>query len=131
MNETIIASVITALLTYFGTKKQTEYQLKGKQVEADVNTEGMYVKNMSIILAEYKEQVSGFRDELKQVKQEFAAFKDEHYRKINEYEVYTKELEEENEKSKGIIANLKEIIAKLKQEIANLKEQIAILKEDK
>jgi len=93
--ETILASVITALLTFWGTKKQAEHQLKEKKAEVDANTEGMYVQNMAMILAEYKEQVSGFREELRVVKAEFSDFRREHYKKIEEYKIYVAELEEE------------------------------------
>lgn len=117
MNETIIATIITAALTYLGTKKQTEHQLKGKQLESEANTEGMYVQNMSMILAEYKEQVSGFRNELSLVKQEFSEFKKEHYRKIEEYKFYVAELEEENEALKDEITDLKVEVEHLKGEI--------------
>ena len=114
--ETILASVITALLTFWGTKKQTEYQLKEKKAEVDANTEGMYVQNMAMILAEYKEQVSGFRDELRQVKSEFAIFREEHYRKMDEYKVYVKELEEENEELRDENTELKEQLAYMEGE---------------
>lgn len=109
--ETILASVITALLTFWGTKKQAEHQLKEKEAEVEANTEGMYVQNMAMILAEYKEQVSGFRDELRQVKSEFAIFREEHYRKMDEYKVYVKELEEENEELRDENTELKEQLA--------------------
>ena len=114
--ETILASVITALLTFWGTKKQTEYQLKEKKAEVEANTEGMYVQNMAMILAEYKEQVSGFRDELRQVKSEFAIFREEHYRKMDEYKVYVKELEEENEELRDENTELKEQLAYMEGE---------------
>jgi len=115
--ETILASVITALLTFWGTKKQAEHQLKEKKAEVEANTEGMYVQNMSMILAEYKEQVSGFRNELSLVKQEFSEFKKEHYRKIEEYKFYVAELEEENEALKDEITDLKVEVEHLKGEI--------------
>ncbi|SFB91021.1 hypothetical protein SAMN04488102_101373 [Alkalibacterium subtropicum] len=115
-NEAIIVAVITGLLTYFGTKKQTEYQLKGKEVEADANTEGMYVQNMSMILAEYKEQVSGFREELRVVKAEFSDFRREHYKKIEEYKIYVEELEEEIDALKDERNDLKLELSYLKGE---------------
>jgi len=119
--ETVLIPVLTAFLTYIGTKRHTEYQLRGTQVEADANTEGMYVQNMSLILTEYKEQVSGFRSDLlvvreenAEIKRSFAAFKDQHYKEIGEYKIYIEELEES-------IEELKEENSELRLEVAYLK----------
>ena len=110
--ETILASVITALLTFWGTKKQAAYQLK----EKEANTEGMYVQNMAMILAEYKEQVSGFREELRVLKAEFSDFRREHYKKIEEYKIYVAELEEEIDALKDERNDLKLEVSYLKGE---------------
>lgn len=76
--------------TYYGPKKKAEVEGKSKveevKMEGDSNAEVMYVTNMSVILGEYKEQVSGFRNELENVRKEFASFKDAHNKEVAEYQ---------------------------------------------
>ena len=93
-------------------------------MESETNSEGMYVENMSVILAEYKEQVSGFRDEVKQlkelnetIKKEFDEFRHDHYKEIEEYKKYIDLIEIENKE--------------LKEENSDLKLEVAFLKEGK
>lgn len=123
-SETFIVGLITAVLTYLGTRTQGKYNVKRQEVESETNSEGMYVENMSVILSEYKEQVRGFRDEVKQlrkinenIKKEFDQFKHEHYKEIEEYKKYVDLIETENEE--------------LKEENSDLKLEVAFLKEGK
>ena len=131
MNEhitTAIVAIVSSLGTYFATRIQSQYSLRSKRIESDSATEGIYVQNMEMILREYKEQVSGFRAEVaelrsenKRIKQEFRDFKDMHYKEMEEYMEYIsivdtekKALVEENEELK--IENIE-----LKSEISTLK----------
>ena len=131
MNEhvtTAIVAIVSSLGTYFATRIQSQYSLRSKRIESDSATEGIYVQNMEMILREYKEQVSGFRAEVaelrsenKRIKQEFRDFKDMHYKEMEEYMEYIsivdtekKTLVEENEELK--IENIE-----LKSELSTLK----------
>ena len=131
MNEhvtTAIVAIVSSIGTYFATRIQSQYSLHSKRIESDSATEGIYVQNMEMILREYKEQVSGFRAEVaelrsenKRIKQEFREFKDMHYKEMEEYMEYIsivdtekKALVEENEELK--IENIE-----LKSEISTLK----------
>lgn len=120
-SETVIVGIVTAVLTYLGTRTQGKYNVKRQEVESETNSEGMYVENMSVILAEYKDQVSGFRDEVKQlredneaIKKEFEEFRKSSEQKMDEYKKYVDLLETENEE-------LKEENAELKLEVSYLK----------
>lgn len=66
-------------------KIQGKIKISEVQTEGDKNAESMYVQNMSVILSEYKEQVSGFRNELQSVRKEFAEFKDVHNKEVEEF----------------------------------------------
>jgi|SRR5690625_4902696 len=122
-SENVIVAVITGILTYFATQTKSKYDVKRQEIESDSTTEGIYVENMTAILAEYKEQVSSFRDEVKglreenrALKDEFKRFKESHKREIDEYKKYTELLESENED--------------LREENADLKYEILVLKGD-
>ena len=67
-------------------KVQGKMRISEVKTEGDSNAESMYVQNMSVILGEYKEQVSGFRNELENVRKEFASFKDAHNKEVAEYQ---------------------------------------------
>lgn len=108
--------------TYYGPKKKAEVEGKSKveevKMEGDSNAEVMYVTNMSVILGEYKEQVSGFRNELESVRKEFAEFKDAHNKEVEGYksrivflEVQLEQEEDKNEELQTIIISKDEIIA--------------------
>lgn len=120
-SETIVVGVITAVLTYLGTRTKGQYDVKRQKVESETNSEGMYVENMSVILAEYKEQVSGFRNEVRQlrednegIKREFDEFRKSSNEKMEEYKKYVELLEAEND-------DLKEENSELKLEVSYLK----------
>ena len=131
MNEhvtTAIVAIVSSLGAYFATRIQSQYSLRSKAVESDSATEGIYVQNMEMILREYKEQVSGFRAEVaelrsenKRIKQEFRDFKDMHYKEMEEYMEYIKIVDVEKE-------NLIEENAELKLENTELKAEISTLK---
>ena len=133
MNEnviTAIVAIVSSVGTYFATRIQSHYSLRSNRIESDSATEGIYVQNMEMILREYKEQVSGFRAEVaelrsenKRIKQEFRYFKDMHYKEMEEYMEYIKIVDVEKE-------NLVEENAELKLENIELKAEISILKED-
>ena len=125
---TAIVAIVSSLGTYFATRMQSQYSLRSKRIESDSATEGIYVQNMEMILREYKEQVSGFRAEVaelrsenKRIKQEFRDFKDMHYKEMEEYmeyisivDVEKKALVEENEELKIENSELKSEISTLK-----------------
>ena len=134
MNEhvtTAIVAIVSSLGTYFATRIQSQYSLRSKRIESDSATEGIYVQNMEMILREYKEQVSGFRAEVaelrsenKRIKQEFRDFKDMHYKEMEEYMEYIsivdtekKALVEENEELKLENVELRVEISTLKGEV--------------
>ena len=120
-SETVIVGIVTAVLTYLGTRTKGQADIKRQQLESETNSEGMYVENMSVILAEYKEQVSGFRDEVRQlraenasIKQEFNEFRKVSNEKMEEYKKYAELLETEN-------VELKEENMDLKEELNSIK----------
>lgn len=90
------------LSAYFGPKmiekRQEAAESKQAALEGSASTEQMYITNMNIIIAEYKEQVAGFKDELKAVREEFAEFKEDNVIKILAYENKIKFLELKIEK---------------------------------
>lgn len=121
-SETWIAALIAGVFTYLGTRTTTKGTVKSEKLKGEANTEGMYVENMSLILAEYKEQVSGFRQEVKMLREEnaelkddFSQFKQSHYTEVREY--------------KNIIANKDERIEELETENTALKIEVTQLKE--
>lgn len=83
----VFAGVVVSAV--YGPKTLAKFNITAKKeeikLEGDNNAEVMYVSNMSVILSEYKEQVSGFRNELESVRQEFAAFKDAHNKEVEGY----------------------------------------------
>lgn len=132
---TVIVGIATAVLTYLGTRSQGQVDIKRQQLESEANSEGMYVENMSIILSEYKEQVSGFRDEVRQlraenasIKQEFNEFRKASNEKVEEYKKYVDLLETENEEFKEENAELRTENEELKNENVDLKLEVSYLK---
>lgn len=99
-----------------GKQKKEEVKLEG-----DSNAEVMYVTNMSVILGEYKEQVSGFRDELQTVRKEFAEFKEAHKKEVEEYKTNIIFLEREIELRDDRIEELETENNELKDRISYLK----------
>lgn len=104
---TALVAIISSVGTYFATKMQSQYQMRSKKFESDSATESIYVQNMETILKEYKEQVSGFRaevaelrDENKRIKEEFKQFKEQQYEEIKEYKEFVIILENELEEVK-------------------------------
>ena len=125
---TAIVAIVSSLGTYFATRIQSQYSLRSKRLESDSATEGIYVQNMEMILREYKEQVSGFRQEVaelrsenKRIKQEFREFKDMHYKEMEEYLEYINIVDTEKKE-------LLEENAELKLENTELREEISTLK---
>lgn len=121
----VFAGVVVSAV--YGPKKLSEFNLKAKKeevkLEGDSNAEVMYVSNMSVILGEYKEQVSGFRNELESVRKEFAEFKDAHNKEVEGYKnqisylkIKNEQLEDENEELQAIIITKDKIIANSKGE---------------
>lgn len=76
-SENVIVAIITGVLTYFATQTKSKYDVKRQEIESDSTTEGIYVENITTILAEYKEQVSSFREEVKGLRKENRALKGE------------------------------------------------------
>ena len=134
MNEhvtTAIVAIVSSIGTYFATRIQSQYSLRSKRLESDSATEGIYVQNMEMILREYKEQVSGFRQEVaelrsenERIKQEFRDFKDMHYKEMEEYLEYINIVDTEKKE-------LLEENAELKLENNELRAEISALKEEK
>ncbi|MBM6615645.1 hypothetical protein JTF06_12185 [Desemzia sp. RIT804] len=102
-----------------GRQKKEEVKLEG-----DSNAEVMYVSNMSVILGEYKEQVSGFRNELESVRKEFAEFKKAHKKEVEEYKTSIVFLEREIEMRDDRIEELESEILEKNGIIATLKGEI-------
>ncbi|MDN6288895.1 MAG: hypothetical protein L0J63_01245 [Tetragenococcus koreensis] len=134
-SETVIVGIITAVLTYLGTRTKGQADIKRQELESETNSEGMYVENMSVILSEYKEQVSGFRDEVRQlraenasIKQEFNEFRKASNKKVEEYKKYVDLLETENEEFKEENAELRTESEELKEENTELKLEVSYLK---
>lgn len=67
-------------------KQQDVKELNQVRTEGDASTEQMYITNMGLLLTEYKEQVSGFKEELREVRKEFSAFRHQQEKKTLEYE---------------------------------------------
>ena len=134
MNEhvtTAIVAIVSSIGTYFATRIQSQYSLRSKMVESDSATEGMYVQNMELILREYKEQVSGFRAEVaelrsenKRIKQEFRDFKDMHYKEMEEYMEYISIVDTEKKELLEENAELKLENTELRVEISTLKGEV-------
>lgn len=129
---------IPSILTFAGIVVSAVYgpktlaKIQGKQkkeevkLEGDSNAEVMYVTNMSVILGEYKEQVSGFRNELESVRKEFAEFKDAHNKEVEGYKsqivflkVQLEQEEDKNEELQTIIISKDEMLAIKDEIIAN------------
>ena len=131
MNEhvtTAIVAIVSSIGTYFATRIQSQYSLRSKRIESDSATEGIYVQNMEMILREYKEQVSGFRAEVaelrsenKRIKQEFRDFKDMHYKEMEEYMEYISIVDTEKKALVEEIEELKIENIELKSDISTLK----------
>ena len=109
-------------------KIQGKQKIKEIQTEGDSNAETLYVKNMSILLTEYKEQVSGFKEELKGVREEFAKFREQHDKDVEEYErqinYYKLEFERKDDKIdelQVIVSEQELVIVKKDEIIADLK----------
>ena len=131
MSEVVITAIITGVLTYLATQVEASYRFKEKGVESGAKTEGIYVENMTTILAEYKEQVSSFRDEVKMLREENQDIK----RQLNDLQKERKEIIDKfNEERTYYERELElkdEIIDGLQEENEDLKQEIIILKEDK
>lgn len=121
---TLIGVVVSAV---YGPKTIAKIQGKQKieeiRTEGDTNAETLYVQNMSVLLTEYKEQVSGFREELTAVRKEFALFKEQHEKKVLEYEdriafleIQAEQKDEKIEELEADIIIKDDIIATLKGE---------------
>lgn len=121
-SENVIVAVVTGLLTWMATRTKSHHEVKRQKVESKSNTEGIYVQNMSVILAEYKEQVSGFRAELSAVKKEFSEFKKSHYEEVREYKSLVDAKDERIEELEAENDHLREENTELKLENAYLKE---------
>ena len=110
---TFMGLIVTAV---YGPKVMAKVQGKQKieeiKTEGDANAETLYVQNMSVLLTEYKEQVSGFRDELTAVRKEFALFREQHDKQVLEYENRIAYLEIQSEKKDEIIEELEADIIK-------------------
>lgn len=63
-SENVIVAVITGVSTYFATQAKSRYDVKRQEIESDSTTEGIYVENMTAILAEIK-GIQGHFKELK------------------------------------------------------------------
>ncbi|PJH69393.1 hypothetical protein CVR96_26555, partial [Salmonella enterica subsp. enterica serovar Typhimurium] len=80
-----VAAFISGILTYLGTRFKTKGTLQAKEMDADSHVESVYVQNITTVLTEYKEQVSTLRNELSELKEEFAQFKKQHYQEQREF----------------------------------------------
>lgn len=122
---TLIGVIVSAI---YGPKTVAKIQGKQKieeiRTEGDANAETLYVQNMSVLLTEYKEQVSGFRDELTAVRKEFALFREQHEKKVVEYEDRIAFLEIQAEKKDEKIEELEADIIMKDGIIATLKGDI-------
>lgn len=121
---TLVGVIVSAV---WGPK--TVAKIQGKQKIDEIKTEGdnsaetLYIKNMSVLLTEYKEQVAGFKNELAAVRQEFAEFKEQQEQKAEEYEkkiafleIQIEQKDDEIEELEGKIIVKDNIIATLKGE---------------
>lgn len=100
----LIGGGVTAITSYM--KNKTD--VKKAHLEGEHNTEGIYVQNMSLILQEYKEQVSGFRGELTRVKEEFEEFRQQHKKEVAQYRKQIEFLELQVEEKDERIEELEE-----------------------
>lgn len=122
-------TVLGIWITYvYGPKIVAKVQGKNKKeevkLEGDVQIETVYIQNMGIIIAEYKEQVSGFKNELSEVRKEFAEFREQHNKEVEEYKsqitflkIQIEQKEDEIDELQAVIVVKENIIATLKGEI--------------
>lgn len=122
---TVIVAVVTSVTSYFIGKNANKTDLakaekeskalleKDKQTQ-DSDLEKFYAMQMTTIIGEYKEQLSGLRAEIDKLKNEFSEFRKNHEKEVTEYKRYIEFLEEENEGLKLEIEHLKEEVEELK-----------------
>lgn len=117
---TLLTFIGIVFSAYWGPKAVARIQGKHKisevKAEGDSKAEELYVKEMPLIIKEYKEQVSGFREELVEVKREFAEFREQHKKEVAEYKKQIKKLELLLENRDQEIIDLKGIL-KVKEKI--------------
>lgn len=119
--ESIIVAIISALGTLWVTRKKVDYELKGRVVESESTTESIYIQNMGLIMAGFKDQVEDLRNDVKklkgeneELKKEFRLFKQKHHEEIGEYKTVLFELRTERDALLKENGKLKITIAELK-----------------
>ena len=113
-----IGGGLIAAISSYAKNKSDERKTK---IEGEANTEGIYVQNMSLIIEGYKEQVSGFRDELTRVRSEFEDFKKQHSETVENYRGQIVFLKLQIESKDERIEELEEAVMAKDIEIAFLK----------
>lgn len=138
----VIVSVVVGVFSLISTRKTVSVELSKIQTqeaktkaEIETNAEGIYVANMGFIIGEFKEQVSGFKFELSAVRKEFAEFKEQHHKKIAEYDIlvdtlekYVSDRDATIEKQANKIEEQKVIIFEQENEIA--KQNVIIIEQE-
>lgn len=124
-----IATIIVAYITFvYGPKVTAKFQRKSKKeevkMEGDSKAEELYVKEMPLIIKEYKDQVSGFRAELMQVKKEFSEFRKQHQIEVEALKKQIKRLEDSHEEKDIQIKDLKALVLVKEEIIKQLEEEI-------
>lgn len=122
VSSTIIA-LISGILTYLGTRFKTKGTIRAKEMDADSHVESVYVQNITTVLTEYKEQVSTLRNELSDLKYEFAQFKQQHYQEQREFKTMIDDKDDRINSLVGENEGLKKENTQLKVENAELKEE--------
>lgn len=129
---TVITAVIASVTSYLigRSKNKTDLakaerdnsaQLDKEKQAHDSELEKFYALQMTTIIGEYKEQLSGLRSEIDKLKTEFSEFRKSHEKEVTEYKRYIEMLEEENDGLKIELEHVKEENSQLKEENAESK----------
>ncbi|MDN6629693.1 MAG: hypothetical protein L0K90_00380 [Staphylococcus equorum] len=115
--ENIIVAIVTAVGTYLATQAKVKHEVKGKRIESDKNAEAMYVQNMELIMAGFREQVDELKEDVivlksenEQLRRDFKEFKKKYHREIDEYQGLVDALKSENEELKEEVVELETLI---------------------
>jgi len=128
----VLVALITAYFTFQATKKKVSADLTKAQLEAkaeldqktvseDSNVQSIYTQNMNVILAEYKEQVSGFRSEVGRLNAKIDELEKKYEDDIKANKSQVEFLEEKNEDLEVENSHLREENGELRTENTALK----------
>ena len=126
----VITVVVTALLTYLGTRTQTKGILQSKQVEVGSATEGIYIAQINTLFEERDKQAEHLRNEVDKMR-------NENQDMIRQFEELQKEFNEfrsshdlEVETYRLSLLEKEEHIEELQMEVDVLKEEIEVLENE-